>query len=667
MRSLTFSRQLSIKWTILILLLGMLSSAAIGSFGYAGLSLLSTVNHLFYDGYLKRSATEQSAAGVVVVDIDEVSLDQLGQWPWPRYRVAMLVQSIAEMRPAAIGLDIIFSEEDRTALVNIQKAYEKDFGLKVGFTGVPPELTDNDGYFGFILSKTGAVGAKYFYFDYISGVELQRDPPFQIGGRTNLLKLYNAPGMLDNTFKIASQLRYEGFLNNQPDEDGMLRRLPLLIEHKGVVYPHLALATLMRSMGLSSASIDEGPFGPYIQVGQHRIPITDRGFALVRYSGSASKYPSMSALDILSGAVGQNALQGKIVFVGSSAAGLKDLYHTVFDAQFPGVKTHAAMVENMLNNRTIIEPVWSGAAVLVASVLTGAVISLLFVFSYAVALVLAGTLLWILLLMSASFVAFEQIGLFLSPGTPIVIALLLFMLFSIARYAIEKRHAYIWFRQLANARQVTMESMAAVAESRDPETGAHIKRTQHYVRAIGEKLMQMGHYSDVLTPAYIDLLFVSAPLHDIGKVGVPDNILMKPGKLTDEEFELMKMHTDYGKKIIYSTAKKIEGDNFLVLAGEIASTHHEKWDGSGYPYGLAGDAIPLSGRIMAVADVYDALISRRCYKPPFPHEKACELLHEGRGRDFDPLVLDMFFAVEEQIKEIAARFVDENEMVLGDR
>ena len=160
---------------------------------------------------------------------------------------------------------------------------------------------------------------------------------------------------------------------------------------------------------------------------------------------------------------------------------------------------------------------------------------------------------------------------------------------------------------LANARQLVMESMAAVAETRHPETGAHIRRTQNYVRAIAEKLRCDGHYTEILTHEFIDLLFVSAPLHDIGKVGIPDSILLKSDRLTPPEFELMKKHAEYGRNIICSAAQRIEGDNFLSLAGEIALTHHEMWDGSGYPLGLAGQKIPLSGRIMIVADVYDAL------------------------------------------------------------
>ena len=667
MRPLNFSSRLSVKWVVLILLLGLVTSSAIGSLGHSGLMPLQYLNNLLYDGYQRYAATGAQSTNTVIVDIDDVSLDATGQWPWPRYRVAALVAAIAELKPSAIGLDIIFSEPDRVALENIQKTFKDDFNLEIGFTGVPPGLTDNDGYFGSVLAETDAVGANFFYFDYSSSVEVSSTPAFEIGGQTDLLALHDAPGMLDNTFKISSQLKYSGFLNNQPDDDGILRRLPLLIKHQGAVYPHLALSTFMRSLGENSAQIEESGSGALIRIGAFTIPVTENGYALLRFNGPSTLYQSVSAVDVLNGKVGEESIRDKIVFIGSSAAGLKDLYHTAVDAQFPGVKIHAVMVEDIIDGSVIAEPAWADTAVFMVCVATGIFISLLFVFVNSAFLVMASTTLWIAFVLAGSFAALEYADMLLPPGTPAVIALMLFSVFTVMRYAIEKRHSYIWFRQLANARQVTMESMAAVAESRDPETGAHIKRTQHYVRAVAEYLHQCGHFKETLTPDYIDLLFVSAPLHDIGKVGVPDHILMKPDKLTDEEFELMKMHAEYGKKIIYSTAKKIEGDNFLVLAGEIASTHHEKWDGSGYPHGLAAERIPLSGRIMAVADVYDALISRRCYKEPFSHEKACGLLRDGRDSAFDPIVLDAFFEIETQIREIAARFVDENEMVLGDR
>ncbi len=169
-----------------------------------------------------------------------------------------------------------------------------------------------------------------------------------------------------------------------------------------------------------------------------------------------------------------------------------------------------------------------------------------------------------------------------------------------------------------------------------------------------------------MTDDYIHLLFVSAPLHDIGKVGVPDHILLKTGKLTSEEFELMKKHAEYGRNIIHSASQKIEGDNFLIIAGEIALTHHEKWDGTAYPSGLSGQDIPLSGRIMAVADVYDALISKRCYKSPYPHENAVRMMKEKNGKIFDPAILSAFLSIDAEIQTTAATYRDDNEQVLGD-
>jgi response regulator RpfG family c-di-GMP phosphodiesterase len=272
---------------------------------------------------------------------------------------------------------------------------------------------------------------------------------------------------------------------------------------------------------------------------------------------------------------------------------------------------------------------------------------------------LAGSALVAAALLSASAALFAQAGLFVSAGAPLLVVAGLFIAFSVMRLAIERQRARVWLKQLENARQVTIESMASVAETRDPETGAHIKRTQNYVRAIAEE--RSGLHQQTLTREYIDLLFISAPLHDIGKVGVPDHILLKPGRLTPDEMEQMKQHAEFGRRVIHSTAQRIDGENFLAIAGDIAATHHEKWDGSGYPHGLAGTQIPLAGRIMAVADIYDALISRRCYKEPFPHPLATSMMKALRGETFDPDVLDAFFRIEGEIQDIAARFKDEAE------
>ncbi|MCP5158003.1 MAG: two-component system response regulator [Gammaproteobacteria bacterium] len=213
-------------------------------------------------------------------------------------------------------------------------------------------------------------------------------------------------------------------------------------------------------------------------------------------------------------------------------------------------------------------------------------------------------------------------------------------------------------RELALTQEVTIECMASLAEYRDPETGGHIQRTKNYVRILATRLKDHPKFKDAITPEIINLLYLSAPLHDIGKVGVPDHILLKPGKLTDEEFEEMKKHTIYDYNSLKVAADKLGDRSFLHIAMEIALAHQEKWDGSGYPQGLKGHAIPLAGRLMAVADVYDALISKRVYKPPFPHQRAVDIVLQGKGTHFDPDIVEAFLDIQEDFRQIALQFID---------
>jgi len=214
-------------------------------------------------------------------------------------------------------------------------------------------------------------------------------------------------------------------------------------------------------------------------------------------------------------------------------------------------------------------------------------------------------------------------------------------------------------REVQVIQDVTIMAMASLAETRDNETGNHIRRTQNYVRALCIHLQKQPKFAAELSDDMIEMLYKSAPLHDIGKVGIPDAILLKPGKLTPEEFEVMKTHTTLGRDAIVAAEKLIDAPStFLRLAREIAHFHQEKWDGSGYPEKLAGEKIPLSARLMAVADVYDALISRRVYKPPFPHEKAVAIIKEGRGKHFDPDLVDAFLEIADDMHRIAERYAD---------
>jgi len=214
-------------------------------------------------------------------------------------------------------------------------------------------------------------------------------------------------------------------------------------------------------------------------------------------------------------------------------------------------------------------------------------------------------------------------------------------------------------QELDNIHDITIQALAALAETRDSDTGNHIRRTQFYMRALATQMKSHPKFSSYLKNQVIDSLFKCAPLHDIGKVGIPDRILLKPGQLDATEFNIMKTHSALGRKAIEAAENSLRLKvDFLAIAKEIAYSHHEKWDGSGYPEQLHGEDIPISGRLMAIADVYDALVSRRVYKNSVSHETAVATLIEGKGSHFDPDMIDGFVAIQHEFKEIANFYVD---------
>jgi HD-GYP domain-containing protein (c-di-GMP phosphodiesterase class II) len=663
MTPITSFARLSRRPAVFTLLGGLSIALAVGLGGLFNFKPVAALDRFALDTLLVRTASGAPAPGTVVVDIDEVSLAALGQWPWPRYRVAQLIDRIATEHPSAIAMDIVFPEADRTSLADIQQTFKHDFGINVSFNGVPAGLLDNDGYLGQLMARADVVGARYFYFDRATRTDRPIRPGVGFDGRVDLLSLDRAPGVLDNVDAIASQTRISGFVNSRLDADGVLRRLPLLIEYDGLVHPSLALAATMRSLGVGSGRVESGVDGLSIQVGSHRIPVDQGGYALLRFNGPSQRYDSLSAVDVLSGRVRPADLRGKIVFIGSSAVGLHDVHPTAVDRDFSGLKLQSVMAQNILDDHSVRIPVWGGKAALLLGLLVALVFSAMFVAGRGLVILATFCVLFGAALIGTVAVVFARTGLFIPMGAPLLVLGTLLVLSFVVRFAVNQRRAQRWRRQLENARQVAIESMAAVAETRDPDTGAHIKRTQHYVRAIAKQLQRTGHHAQTLTKEYIDLLYLSAPLHDIGKVGVPDHILLKPGPLTADELKIMRQHAELGRKIIFSMAKQIDGDNFLLIAAEIAATHHEKWDGTGYPNGLRGQDIPLSGRIMAVADIYDALISRRCYKDAFLHDRAKALMRNLGETTFDPEVLDAFLAIEAEILQIATRFRDEEEII----
>ncbi|MEX2670885.1 MAG: HD domain-containing phosphohydrolase [Phycisphaeraceae bacterium] len=208
-------------------------------------------------------------------------------------------------------------------------------------------------------------------------------------------------------------------------------------------------------------------------------------------------------------------------------------------------------------------------------------------------------------------------------------------------------------------RDVAIFALAKLAESRDPETGTHLERVRSYSRVLAEGLRQRGTYLDQVDDEFIKLIYLTSPLHDIGKVGIPDRILLKPGRLNDQEFDAMKLHTLIGAETLGALAEQFPGANFLKMAHEIAVSHHERWDGSGYPSGLREQAIPLTGRIVAVADVYDALTSKRVYKSAFSHTVARDMIVEEAGKHFDPALVETFQECEAALEAIRHQYPPE--------
>jgi putative two-component system response regulator len=207
-------------------------------------------------------------------------------------------------------------------------------------------------------------------------------------------------------------------------------------------------------------------------------------------------------------------------------------------------------------------------------------------------------------------------------------------------------------------RDVAIFAMAKLAESRDPETGAHLERVRGYCRILAKDLAAQPRSRPEINDEFVRLIYLTSPLHDIGKVGIPDSVLLKPGRLSDREFEMMKMHAMFGAQTLNAALRTFPGVRFLEMARDIAATHHERWDGSGYPEGLVGTANPLCGRIVALADVYDALTSKRVYKAAFTHEIAKSMILKDAGTHFDPDIVASFMRTEEQFIDIRAKYAE---------
>jgi adenylate cyclase len=591
------------------------------------------LDNAVYDQTLRWAGTRPPARSVIVVDVDERSLSKYGQWPWRRDVIARLVARLRDGGASVVALDVIFAERDRADA-------HTDESLAAALHGGRAVL----GY--------------GFTFDAPSG---EREPcvlhPFPVvvvdrGADPDPSPFFRATGAVCTLPPLASAAGASGFLNAAPDRDGILRRVPVLAEFDGRVYPSLALAAFAASQGVADAAVEVSTVNSSsLSIAGRRVPLDGRGNLLVRFRGGKRTFPYLSAADVLDGRADGARLRDTIALVGTTALGTREVVSTPLDTLFVGVEVQATVADNLLQGDFIRRPEAQGAlegavALIVAVVAAG------FIAAYGVTRGAAPAATALVVFWVVSVWLLASRGVFVSALFPTFGWIASCASVSLASFVLERRRAITAGAESTAARTLMIQAMLSLTEVRDAETGRHSRRTQHYTKILAQELSGHPRFRTYLTPERIEMLAGLAPLHDIGKVGVPDRILNKPGKLTPEEFAEMRRHPVYGRDVILKAEKNalVRDNEILSLAKDIVYTHHEKWDGTGYPEGRTGDDIPIPGRIVAVVDVYDAITTRTLYKTPMSPEHALAFIVSGKGTHFDPDVIEAFVRVAPAFK-----------------
>jgi adenylate cyclase len=599
-----------------------------------------------YDAMLRALPPGRASSRVAIVDIDERSLAAVGQWPWRRDVMARLTDKLHELGAAAIAFDIVFAEPDRHKPGFLEPAPDAAFARA---------LRRSRAVLGYAMTFGGgpvSPGACALHPVSIPLVQPQgsAEPP-----------VFRANGAICSLPELARAAGASGFLNATPDADGILRRVPLLVEYGGHMYPGLALATVMAATGAKGVAVHTLNLNttalvvdPTDTTGSSVIPLDGRSNLLVRYRGGNRSLPYVSAVDVLEGRPGAAKLADALVFVGATAIGAREIVSTPFDSLFTGVEAHATVADNLLRQDFVSRSPGALTVELCAVLVLGIAITLLVARAGLAWGTLGGGVALLLIWRSVVWVLAAR-GEYYSPLFPALGLVASLGAATIAKLLYERGRADRATDEKDLARRLMVQSLLSLTEIRDADTGTHSRRTQRYSRLLAEQLSEHPRFREYLTPSQISLFSSLAPLHDIGKVGVPDQLLNKPGSLTVEEFHEMQKHPGYGLNVI-TTAQSNAGaqdDAILDLAKDIVYTHHERWDGKGYPRGLKGDQIPVAGRLMAIVDVYDALTTRRRYRQPLSHDQAVELIVNGYGTHFDPDVVDAFLRTAPMMRDVA--------------
>ncbi|SPP99920.1 Metal-dependent phosphohydrolase, HD subdomain:CHASE2 [Candidatus Sulfobium mesophilum] len=629
-------------------------------------ALIQQTELRLYDVMLTANGTPKQHTSPVIVGIDEDSLESYGQWPWPRYRLAQLVKRLRELGAGVIVLDFLMPEPDRTSPDLIMAERQRDMGQGVSPTSSSAVRDTNSKQLADAL--TGAKAIIGYYVDFSGTVKASREKAPALpqglvvtGSKGSDTNWPLPTGFIRSIPLLSSAAGAEGFTNAQNDMDGVLRRVPLLIKLNEIYYPSLALGAVLLGSSKRSLFLTNTSGETKLLWGASTIPLDRQGNLLLDFRGKGRPFEYFSAGAILSRGLSTESLRGRIVLVGVSAKGLGDLHLVPLGRTLNGLEIQATIVDNILSDAFISRPGWSLGAELCAVILLGFLSTWLisrpgFVLTFITGL--AGTL-------SCYWGGKELLiarGLFISPFLPMMTLVMITTALSLLKYGIEAHKLQQRTSVLLEAQDTIILSMLALTEARDKETGGHILRTQKYVQTLARQLANSSRRGELDVIA-VELLAKSAPLHDIGKVGIPDAILNKRDQLSPEEFSIMKSHTLIGADALARTVSRTghpENLDFLQYARQMIESHHERWNGSGYPRGLKGADIPLAGRLMALADVYDAITSSRVYKRAFPHQEAKRYILNESGRLFDPEVVNAFIAREEEFMHIANTFADNN-------
>lgn len=609
------------------------AAALAGALAVAHPGPLADLDLAAHDAFVRQTAPPPASPAIAIVAVDEASLEAHGQWPWPRDVIARLVTTLHDAGAAAVAFDILFPEPDRLGTLSM----------------TPGGPTSTDAALAAAMRQARVVTGAALTFGTpagppspcvlspVSPVVRHRDDDDPLVG------LFTATGAVCSVPALGAAARASGTINASPDGDGVLRRIPVLTHFRGQVHATLALAALTVASPAPVVVERRSDGVLVLTAGAHAVRLDAQGQILLRPRGPGRTFPHISARDVLAGTVPASALRGRIVFVGATALGVRDVVATALDPRFPGVELHASIADALLGGASAERPATARLLELAGPVAGALVSAALVVWLGGVGGAAAG----LVIALSAWFGLrgwFAATGALVSPVSTFA-GLGLGALASVAaELAFERRRANTELGRREQAQRLIVQTLTSLTETRDLDTGRHARRTQEYTRLLATAVAARGAYRDYLTPHRIDLLATLAPLHDIGKVGISDAVLHKPGQLSESEYAEMKQHTTIG----HETLRKAEAlagvhDNeVLGLAKDIVLTHHERWDGSGYPQGLRGEAIPIPGRIVALVDTYDALVARRAYKEALPHEAAIAIIRDGRGTHFDPVVVDAF-------------------------